>query len=90
MQPPSRWLAHSPMTEPAALAAMFTQLPPDVAGLNRVVQGLLVHCDLLERYGDDAGAFGPISRTTLPVQQRIAAQIERDGRALNEVRIPTQ
>jgi len=51
MQPPSRWLAHSPMTEPAELASLFTRLPTDVAGLNRVVQGLLVHSDLLEMYG---------------------------------------
>jgi len=90
MQPPSRWLAHTPMTEPAALAALFTQLPYDVAGLNRVVQGLLVHGDLLGKYGDDPAAFGPVSRTTLPMQQRLAAQIERDGRALNEARVPTQ
>jgi hypothetical protein len=90
MQPPSRWLAHTPMTEPAALASLFTRLPPDVAGLNRVVQGLLVHCDLLEKYGDDPGAFGQVNRTTLPVKQRLEALLERDGRELNEVRMPTQ
>ena len=90
MQPPSRWLAHTPMTEPAALASLFTRLPPDVAGLNRVVQGLLVHGDLLGKYGDDPGAFGPVNRTTLPVKQRLAALLERDGRALNEVRAPAQ
>jgi hypothetical protein len=90
MQPPSRWLAHSPMTEPAALAALLTRLPTDVTGLNRVVQGLLVHCELLDKYSDDPGAFGPVSRATLPVQQRLAALLEADGRALDEVRAPTR
>jgi hypothetical protein len=78
------------MTDPALLAGLLAGLPQDVAGLNRVVQGLLVHGDLLCLYGDDPAAFGPVSRTTLPVQQRLAAQIERDGRALDEVRVPAR
>ena len=90
MQPPSRWLAHTPMTEPAALATLFTRLPQNVAALNRVAQGLLVHGDLLGKYGDDPAAFGPVSRTTLPVQQRLEAVLERDGRPLDEVRARTQ
>ncbi len=90
MDSPSRWLAHTPMTEPAALASLFIRLPSDVAGLNRVVQGLLVHCELLAKYGDDPSAFGPVSRTTLPVKQRLEALLDRDGRELNEVRMPTQ
>jgi hypothetical protein len=90
MQPPSRWLAHSPMTEPGELAGLFARLPSDVADLDRVVQGLLIHGDQLARYGDDPGAFAPVSRTTLPVKQRLAALLERDGRALNEVREPTR
>ena len=84
-----RWLTHTPMTEPAVSAASLTRLPSDVADLNRVVQGLLIHSDLLEKYGDPS-AFGPVSRTTLPVKQRLAMLLERDGRELNEVRIPTQ
>jgi hypothetical protein len=87
MQPPSRWLAHTPMTEPAAL---FTRLPKDIAGLNRVAQGLLVHGDMLDKYGEDPAAFGSVSRTTLPVQQRLEALLERDGRPLDEVRVPAQ
>jgi Transglutaminase-like superfamily len=90
MPPPSRWLAHTPMTETATLAALFTRLPRDIAGLNRVAQGLLVHGDLLGKYGDDPAAFGPVSRTTLPVRQRLEALLERDGRPLDEVRVPTQ
>src|SRR5258708_29652118 len=65
MLPPSRWLAHSPMTEPGELIALFTRLPSDVAGLNRVVQGLLVHGEQLEKYGDNPATFWPISSATL-------------------------
>lgn len=88
-QSPNRWLAHSPMTEPAALAALVARLPNEVAALNRVVQGLLVHCDWLEQY-DEVAAFGTVSRSTLPVEQRLAALIERDGRALDEGRVPAR
>jgi hypothetical protein len=41
-------------------------------------------------YGDDPAAFGPISRTTLPVRQRLEALLERDGRELNKARVPTR
>ena len=90
MQSPSRWLAHTPMTEPAAVALSFKRSSPDVAYLNRVVQGLLIHGEWLERYGHDLSAFGPIGRSTLPVKQRLAVLLERDGRKLDEVRSPTQ
>ena len=40
--------------------------------------------------GEGPGAFGPVSRTTLPVQQRLTALLERDGRKLDEIRMPTQ
>ncbi len=89
MQPSSRWLTHTAMTEPAAPAALFTRLPRDVAGLNRVVQGLLLHSELLAKYGDPS-AFGPVSRTTLPVQQRLAILLGRNRRELNQSRIPRE
>lgn len=90
MQSPARWLAHTPMTEPGAQASSLQRLPSDVAALNRVVQGLLVHCDWLDAYGDDRGAFGSVSRTTLPLRQRLADVLQRDGRELDEVRVPAQ
>ena len=89
MRSPSRWFAHTSMTEPAALEALFRNLSADVADLNRVVQGLLVHCAWLGSYGADLSAFGPVSRTTLPVSERLAAMVERDGRGL-DARPPTQ
>jgi hypothetical protein len=86
----TRWMAHTSMTEPAALSASVERLPSDVATLNRVVQGLLVHSEWLGSYSEDLNAFGSVSRATLPVKQRLAAVLERDGRELDEVRLPTQ
>lgn len=82
-QPPGRWLAHTQMTDPADHAALIDRLPSEVAMLNRVVQGLVVHCEWLGQYGNDSSAFGTISRTTLPVRQRLTALVERDGLAID-------
>jgi hypothetical protein len=86
----TRWLAQTPMTELAASSSLVERLPSGVAELNRVVQGLLVHSAWLGSYTDDLNAFGPVSRTTLPVKQRLAAVLERSGRALDEARPPTR
>jgi Transglutaminase-like superfamily len=90
MHPPSHWLAHSQMTEPGNLSSSFARLPSNVASLNQVVQGLLMHCQWLDKYNDDPAAFGPISRSTLPVNERLAALLKRDGQKLDEARTPTQ
>ena len=60
-----------------------------MASLNRVVQGLLVHCEWLGQYGNEPGTFGPVSRTTLPVKECLAGLLERDGRKLDEAGAPT-
>jgi Transglutaminase-like superfamily len=87
-QSPGRWLVHTPMTDPASLAAPIEELPTEVAALNQVVQGLIVHCAWLSHYGDSS-AFGFVSRTMLPVRERLMALVRRDGRKL-ESRIPTR
>jgi hypothetical protein len=87
---PTSWLAHTPMTNPGGLVALVERLPGEVASLNQVVQGLVVHCEWLKQYGDGRSAFGTISRTTLPVKQRLGTLIERDGRELNDSRLPEQ
>jgi hypothetical protein len=53
-QSPGRWLVHTPMTDPASLAAPIEELPTEVAALNQVVQGLIVHCAWLSHYGDSS------------------------------------
>jgi hypothetical protein len=88
MQPPSRWLNHSAMTDPFALDAEIGRLPHDVASLNRITQGLLLHSDWLENYGVDPRTLGVISRKTLSVSERLGALIARDGLHLDIARAP--
>ena len=66
MQRVAHWLRHTPMTEPGALALEFEKLPSDVASLNRLAQGLLVHSEWLSAYGVDASALRSANRVTLP------------------------
>jgi len=89
MPSPTRWLAQTPMTELAALSSSVERLPSDVADLGVVVQGLLIHSAWLGNYTDDPDVFGSVSRTTLPVKQRLASVLERDRRQLDETRLPT-
>ena len=78
------------MTAPGPLARQFEQLPSDVVSLSRITHGLLVHAEWLSAYGVSASAFPTISRTTLPVAQRLGALLELDKRALDEPRRPAQ
>lgn len=90
MQPsPSRWLAHTPTTDPASFAPLIAELPDEIASLNRVVQGLLVHCAWLEQHSDNSGAFRTLSRTTLPIRDRLMATVRHGGHKL-ESRTPTE
>ncbi len=84
----ARWLQHSPMTDPGMLAEEFKDLPPDVASLSRIAQGLLVHSEWLSAYGLDPTAFHSISRITLPVSERLGALVKSDGCRLTETRSP--
>jgi hypothetical protein len=77
------------MTEPGALAVDFEDLPSDIASLNRVAQGLLVHSEWLSAYDVDPTEFPPISRATLPVSERLGALLKSDVRALKEARAPS-
>ena len=89
MAVPDDWLAQTSMTEPGALARQCESHPADVARLSRIVQGLLIHGERLALYGADASAFGAVSRTTLPVGERLAALVASDGLRLEEAREPT-
>jgi hypothetical protein len=75
------------MTDPAAPLA---GLPVDAAALNRVVQGLFVHVAWLKHYDVYVSAFGAVSRTTLPVRERLASLIGRDGHDLMRKRQVTR
>jgi len=78
------------MTHPAALEAQIGRFPSDVASLNRIVQGLLVHSEWLAAYGIDPSSLGFISRATLSVSERLGALIVRDALRLDEARAPSR
>ena len=89
MQPLSRWINHTPMTEPVGFEAQLKNFPSDVASLTCIVQGLLVHSEWLP-YGIDPDAFSSVSRATLPVSQRLGRLIARDALGVCEARAPAQ
>jgi hypothetical protein len=45
-----RWMAHSPMSDPAEYAPLFVRLSGSVDVLSDVIQGVLVHSDCLPLY----------------------------------------
>ena len=84
----AQWLRHTPMTEPGALALEFEKLPSDVASLNRIAQGLLVHSEWLPAYGIDSDTVRPVSRATLPVRERLGELLKLDRLSLRATRAP--
>ena len=84
------WLEQTPMTELGPLASEFRSLPADVASLNRITQGLLVHSEWLSAYGVDPAELRAISRATLPVSERLGALVNSDARPLTEAREPAR
>jgi hypothetical protein len=86
---PDHYATHGALTDPEAERAAFQGLPTDVAGLCRVVQGLLVHDHFgLHLYGPPPAAFHRASRQTLPVSQRLSAILAADGEPLSVARRP--
>jgi hypothetical protein len=81
-----RWTKHSPMSDPAGHAGAVAELPFDIAALNGIIQGLLVHCDWLTAYGLDSADYQSVSRNTLPVADRLDAIRASDPRDLRTPR----
>lgn len=80
---------HGALSDPGAFAAAFDGLPQDVGALCRVVQGVLLHDHYGgELYGPPPAAFRAQSRRTLPVEERLAAILARDGAPLAASRAP--
>ncbi len=50
-QPHTQYVRHSPVTNPGDQAAFLTDLPTDIRGLCRVVQGTVLHLDMGSLYG---------------------------------------
>ncbi|MGH6880793.1 transglutaminase-like domain-containing protein [Hypericibacter sp.] len=83
-----KWIDHSGMSDPVGYAAAMAGLPSDVGALNGIIQGVLVHSDWLTDYGLDESLLSATSRTTLPIADRLADILERDGQGL-ETRRPS-
>jgi len=84
------WIEHGPLTDPGEHAALVAGLPDDVGALHGIVQGLLVHSDWLASYGLDADRMGNVSRTTLPVADRLGDILSRDPSAIQVARPPAR
>ncbi len=82
------WSQHDRMSDPGFYASHLDQLPDDLGGLARIVQGLLIHADWIGAYGVDAGSLAPPSRQTLATEARMQQILAADGRKLDETRAP--
>lgn len=81
-----RWLGHTPMTDPGHHAGIIRALPPDLATLTGVVQGVLIHGDCLPEYGLPTSHAR--SRATLPVAVRLDHIVARFPAPLGAARPP--
>jgi hypothetical protein len=84
-----QWTGHSGMSDLGDHVAILADLPPDVPVLNSVIQGVLIHSDWLSAYGLDEAQFATVSRTTLPVADRLDQIFARDSRPLDVKRSPS-
>jgi len=77
-------------TAPGKYAAMFDQLPNDVAGLVRVVQGLAIHEYAASYYGVEVPEDRKKESHIRSVEQMLDRLLEIDGRPLSEARPPVK
>lgn len=82
------WIDHSRMSDPAGHATAIADFRPEIGFLNDIVQGLLVHSSWLIEYGIDESQLSSVSRSTLPIADRLADILERDHRPLGVRRAP--
>lgn len=88
MDIPTYYTTQSYITDPGEYAYLYEDLPRDIEGLCKVVQGLVIHY----RFGDALGYSIPEER--MPeidirfVPKMLARIVALDGRSLNEERAP--
>jgi hypothetical protein len=88
MENVERWTKHSAMSDPAGHIGLVATLPTDIGALNSIIQGLLVHSDWLTVYGLDGSDYRTVSRTTMPIADRIDAILADDAQDLRTPRPP--
>jgi Transglutaminase-like superfamily len=78
------------MTSPGKYASLFDALPADVAGLARVVQGLMIHEFLVGMYGVTLAEEDRDRVNLRRVEQVLDAIVSRDDRPLDVARAPAE
>jgi hypothetical protein len=76
------------MSDPAGHSSLIAGLPSDIGGLNRIIQGLLVHSDWLTVYGLNDADFRAVSRNTIPVADRLTSILANNSQDLRTPRLP--
>jgi hypothetical protein len=82
------WRAPTGLSDPGAQGKLFDDLPRDVAGLARVVQGLLVHEHMTDAYGVTLMPERRGESHIRPVDALLAAIAAHDPRPLTTTREP--
>ena len=90
MENVERWISHSAMSDIGRHRAAVAELPSRVSALNAVIQGVIIHTDWLGAYGVGESCFDRVSRTTLPVADRLSLVLQRDDRSLRIGREPAR
>ncbi|GLQ57247.1 transglutaminase domain-containing protein [Devosia nitrariae] len=88
MEDLDRWLTHTRFSNPGRHARSIAALSADVARLNEIIQGVLVHSSWLREYGLDTPRLDAGARTTLPFAERLDDILARDPRPLEAQRPP--
>jgi hypothetical protein len=88
MDPLAYYATQSPNTDPGDHAALYGDLPRDIAGLCRVVQGLVIHYRLGEMFGYTIPQERICEIDTRDVAKMLARLVELDPRPLTEPREP--
>ena len=82
------WATHSPITNPGPQSHVLAQLPDDVPGLCRIVQGLLLHVFWAEAYGVHLTEQRRAEVQLRRVSAQLGRVIELDPRPVEQTRPP--
>ena len=88
MDPLAYYVTHSPYTDPGEHAALYDDLPRDIAGLCRVVQGLIIHYRGGAMFGHTIPPERLCEIDTRDASKMLARLMELDSRPLTEPREP--
>ena len=88
MDPLAYYAIHSPYTDPGEHAALYADLPRDIAGLCRVVQGLVIHYRGADMFGHTIPRERVCEIDTRDASKMLARLVEMDPLPLTEPRDP--